>query len=143
LNEYVENLNSNFLSLLECSVKSSEGFRLHKGVVRNAYSASNIRECEKMCYSEPKFRCSTFSYRYSSPSRDNCLLCDRTFNLLDYYADLEPDRNYDIYSMADDLGVCKNDPTQSQTQTQGQSTSVGHRVGMNDRRILFVLKCNS
>lgn len=86
-----------------------------------------------MCYSESKFRCSTFSYRYSAPARDNCLLCDRTFNLLDYYADLEPDRNYDIYSMSDDLKSCKNEQTQTPSQSQGNSQSVGHRVGMNDQ----------
>lgn len=47
----------------ECSVKSSEGFRLHKGVVRFAYNVPDVRECEKMCYSENKFSCLTYSYR--------------------------------------------------------------------------------
>lgn len=92
---------------LECSVKTSEGFRLHKGVVRTAMTAASLKECEKMCYSEDKFRCSVYSYRYSEPMRDNCLLCDRSFSLLDSYADFVPDRNNDIYSMSDDPSTCK------------------------------------
>ncbi|CRL04014.1 CLUMA_CG017132, isoform A [Clunio marinus] len=94
----------------ECSVKTSEGFRLHKGVVRNAYSVPDIRECEKMCYSEDKFRCSVFSFRYSDPSNNNCLLCDRSYSLLDSYADIIPDKEYDIYAMSDDVKVCKKEP---------------------------------
>jgi hypothetical protein len=90
-------------------VKTSEGFRLHKGVVRHAHSAASVKECEKMCYSEDKFRCSVYSYRYSEPMRDNCLLCDRSFSLLDSYADIVPDRNYDIYAMSDDMSSCKNE----------------------------------
>ena len=94
----------------ECSVKTSEGFRLHKGVVRNAFTVPGIKDCEKMCYSEDKFRCSVFAYRYSDPSSNNCLLCDRSFSLLDSYADIVPDKNYDIYAMSDDMTVCKKDP---------------------------------
>uniref|UniRef100_A0AAG5DRB9 Apple domain-containing protein n=1 Tax=Anopheles atroparvus TaxID=41427 RepID=A0AAG5DRB9_ANOAO len=94
----------------ECSVKSSEGFRLHKGVVKYALNTPTVVECERMCYSESRFRCHTFSYRYSAVSRENCLLCDRPFNLLDFYADLEPDRDYDIYSMSDDAKTCHPEP---------------------------------
>ncbi|XP_058058365.1 uncharacterized protein LOC131209333 [Anopheles bellator] len=95
----------------ECSVKSSEGFRLHKGVVKYALNTPTVIECERMCYSESRFRCLTFSYRYSTVSRENCLLCDRPFNLLDFYADLEPDRDYDIYSMSDDAKTCHPEPS--------------------------------
>lgn len=35
------------------------------------------------------------------------MLCDRPINRLDYYVDIEPDRDYDIYSMADDMNVCR------------------------------------
>jgi PAN domain len=103
-------------------VKTSEGFRLDKGVVRNALTANNVKECEKMCYSEDKFRCRIFSYRYSEPGRDNCLLCDRSFSLLDSYADIVPDRNYDIYAMSDDTNICKKEPV-----------SGGSYGGSNDR----------
>lgn len=61
-----------------------------------------------MCYSENKFSCVTFSYRYSPMIRDNCLLCDRPIGQLDYYSDIEPDRDYDIYSMSDDRNICHN-----------------------------------
>lgn len=111
-------------------MKSSEGFRLHKGVVRTAYSVPSMNECERMCYGESKFRCATFAYKYSSPQRDNCLLCDRTFNLLDNYADLEPDRNYDIYSMTDDLSACKSE----QAREPGQGQGLMPKPGLNDRK---------
>uniref|UniRef100_A0A336MGD3 CSON001081 protein n=1 Tax=Culicoides sonorensis TaxID=179676 RepID=A0A336MGD3_CULSO len=91
----------------DCSVKSSEGFRLHKGVVKTIMSVPSVRECEKMCASESGFKCQTYSYRYNPIARDNCLLCDRPFTHLDIYADLEPDRDFDIYSMSDDPQICK------------------------------------
>lgn len=50
------------------------------------------------------------SRRYAQQTRDNCLLCDRPVNLLDYYADIEPDRNFDIYAMSDDPQMCTNPP---------------------------------
>jgi hypothetical protein len=111
-------------------VKTSEGFRLHKGVVRNAMSTASLRECEKMCYSEDKFRCSVYSYRYSEPMRDNCLLCDRSFSLLDSYADIVPDRNYDIYAMSDDVAICKKESSPQSSQNYG---------GSNDREMELLL----
>lgn len=80
---------------------------MHKGVVKTIASVPSVRDCEKMCAGEPNFKCNTYSFRYSSQSRDNCLLCDRPYNRLDIYADLEPDRDFDIYSMSDDPKVCK------------------------------------
>lgn len=94
----------------ECSVKSSEGFRLHKAVVRFVYNVPTVTECERMCFAESKFRCVTYSYRYSPLTRDNCLLCDRPLGHLDYYSDIEPDRDYDIYAMADDPQMCQAPP---------------------------------
>ncbi|XP_065081067.1 uncharacterized protein LOC135703711 [Ochlerotatus camptorhynchus] len=91
----------------ECSVKSSEGFRLHKGIVKYSLNTPTVIECERMCYSESRFQCLTFSYRYSTVSRENCLLCDRPYQLLDFYADVEPDRDYDIYAMTDDRRSCR------------------------------------
>jgi hypothetical protein len=64
-----------------------------------------------MCYSEEKFKCSVFSFRYSDPSTNNCLLCDRSFSLLDSYADIVPDKDFDIYAMSDDISVCKKEST--------------------------------
>ncbi|XP_055593416.1 uncharacterized protein LOC129744747 isoform X2 [Uranotaenia lowii] len=91
----------------ECSVKTSEGFRLHRGVVKYSLNTPTVIDCERMCTTESRFRCRTFSYRYSLVSRENCLLCDRPYNLLDFYADLEPDRDYDIYSMTEDPKACQ------------------------------------
>ncbi|XP_073813437.1 uncharacterized protein isoform X2 [Musca autumnalis] len=91
----------------ECSAKTSEGFRLHKKIVKHIYSAPSLTECERLCSGQDAFICHTFSYRYSPGSRDNCMLCDRPINRLDYYVDIEPDRNYDIYSMSDDMNVCR------------------------------------
>lgn len=96
----------------DCSVKTSEGFRLHKAVIRYVYNVPTVTECERMCHSETKFRCVTYSYKYSPHTRDNCLLCDRPISHLDFYTDLEPNRDYDIYSMADDPHMC-NQPANS------------------------------
>lgn len=48
------------------------------------------------------------------------MLCDRPVNMLDYYVDIEPDRDYDIYSMADDMDVCRQPPRRS----DGPSTAL-------------------
>lgn len=74
-------------------------------------SVATVTECERMCSTMDGFKCHSYSYRYSGgPGAQNCLLCDRPYNMLDYYADVEPDRNYDIYSMTDDLQVCRQQP---------------------------------
>ncbi|XP_064543963.1 uncharacterized protein LOC135432287 isoform X1 [Drosophila montana] len=93
----------------ECSAKTSEGFRLHKTAVKHAFNVPTLTECERLCSDQrPSFICHTFSYRYNQAGRDNCMLCDRPVNKLDYYVDIEPDRDYDIYSMADDMDVCRS-----------------------------------
>ncbi|KAL5287018.1 hypothetical protein ACFFRR_008145 [Megaselia abdita] len=91
----------------ECSVKTSEGFRLHKTAIKHSFNVPTITECERLCSDENGFICHTYSYRYANMGRDNCMLCDRTVNHLDYYVDLEPDRDYDIYSMSDDMSTCR------------------------------------
>lgn len=75
-----------------------------------------VTACEKMCHSENKFHCVTYSYRYSPLIRDNCLLCDRPMSHLDYYSDVEPDRDYDIYSMSDDPQMCNQPPNPNNRQ---------------------------
>jgi hypothetical protein len=47
-------------------------------------------------------------------SRENCLLCDKPYNLLDFYADLEPDRDFDIYSMSDETKTCSKNSLHSE-----------------------------
>ncbi|XP_039501919.1 uncharacterized protein LOC120458367 isoform X1 [Drosophila santomea] len=108
----------------ECSAKTSEGFRLHKTAVRHAYNVPTLTECERLCSDQrPSFVCHTFSYRYNQAGRDNCMLCDRPINMLDYYVDIEPDRDYDIYSMADDMDVCRQPPPRRH-DTAGPSTAL-------------------
>ncbi|GLV39891.1 uncharacterized protein CBL_08045 [Carabus blaptoides fortunei] len=86
----------------DCSTRQGMGFRLHKTIVKKFYAVPNIHECEKLCYIEKDFTCVSFSFRYSitlsSPS-DNCYLSDRSYKDLDFYTDLEPDRDFDIYTM--------------------------------------------
>lgn len=91
-------------------MKTSEGFRLHKAVIRYIYHVPTVTECEQMCYSETKFRCVTYSYKYSPQTRENCQLCDRPMSHLDFYTDIEPNRDYDIYSMSDDPQMCLQPP---------------------------------
>ncbi|XP_060655829.1 uncharacterized protein LOC132791066 isoform X1 [Drosophila nasuta] len=105
----------------ECSAKTSEGFRLHKTAVKHAFNVPTLTECERLCSDQrPSFICHTYSYRYNQAGRDNCMLCDRPVNMLDYYVDIEPDRDYDIYSMADDMDVCRQPPRRS----DGPSTAL-------------------
>ncbi|XP_055917150.1 uncharacterized protein LOC129949610 isoform X2 [Eupeodes corollae] len=98
----------------ECSAKTSEGFRLHKTAIKHAVTVPTITECERLCSNQNGFICQTYSYRYTQAGRDNCMLCDRPVNHLDYYVDIEPDRDYDIYSMSDDLDSCRH-PSRSDT----------------------------
>ncbi|KNC30847.1 hypothetical protein FF38_01573 [Lucilia cuprina] len=107
----------------ECSAKTSEGFRLHKKIVKHMYSTPSLTECERLCSGQDAFICHTYSYRYSSGSRDNCMLCDRPINRLDYYVDIEPDRDYDIYSMSDDLNVCRKPSRSDGPARVGGSTT--------------------
>lgn len=98
--------------------------------MRTAMNVQNVKECEKMCYSEEKFKCSVFSFRYSDPSSNNCLLCDRSFSLLDSYADIVPDKDFDIYAMSDDIAVCKKE----QAAPSRETPTYGHP---NDRKMRF------
>lgn len=129
-------LNLIIFSCLDCSAKSSEGFRLHKGVVRFTLSVPTVTECERMCSSMDNFKCFTYSYRYSGgPGAQNCLLCDRPYNSLDYYADIEPDRNYDIYSMSDDLQVCRQPPKDDR---QNNARELGMIVLYSPGRLMMI-----
>lgn len=75
-------------------------------------------------------------HRYSSVSRDNCLLCDRPYNLLDFYADLEPDRDYDIYSMSDDPKICKKEPN-PERETNARKCCGVVKININEIIILI------
>ncbi|CAH0551802.1 unnamed protein product [Brassicogethes aeneus] len=86
----------------ECSLRTATGFRLHKGVVKKFFLVANIYECEKLCFIEPDFVCASYAYRYTTTlnaATDNCYISPRNYKELDYYVDLEPDRDFDIYTM--------------------------------------------
>ncbi|KAJ8924277.1 hypothetical protein NQ315_007069, partial [Exocentrus adspersus] len=86
----------------ECSLRSAAGFRLHKGIVKKFYAVPNIYECELLCFKEKQFHCTSYAYRYTislAAPTDNCYLSNRDYKELDYYTDLEPDRDFDIYTM--------------------------------------------
>lgn len=91
--------------------------------MRQIISVTHVRDCERMCATEPTFKCHTYSFRYSPVGRDNCLLCDRPYHHLDIYADLEPDRDFDIYSMSDDPKVCKQAFNRADQVTGGPKES--------------------
>lgn len=42
---------------------------------------------------------SNFRYTVPNSAPENCYLSDRDYKELDYYTDLEPDRDCDIYTM--------------------------------------------
>ncbi|KAG5894827.1 hypothetical protein JTB14_033671 [Gonioctena quinquepunctata] len=86
----------------ECSLRSATGFRLQKGIVKKFYAVPNIYECELLCFKEKDFPCSSYAFRYTvtlSAPTDNCYLSNRNYKELDYYTDLEPDKDFDIYTM--------------------------------------------
>ncbi|XP_060517083.1 uncharacterized protein LOC132696335 [Cylas formicarius] len=86
----------------ECSLRTATGFRLHKRIVRKFFVVPNIYECELLCFKEKQFVCSSYAFRYTvslTTPTDNCFLSDRNYKELDFYVDLEPDRDFDIYTM--------------------------------------------
>lgn len=98
---------------------------MHKTAVKHAFNVPTLTECERLCSDQrPSFICHTFSYRYNQAGRDNCMLCDRPVNMLDYYVDIEPDRDYDIYSMADDMDVCRQPSPQPPRRSDGPGTAL-------------------
>ncbi|XP_014482326.1 PREDICTED: LOW QUALITY PROTEIN: uncharacterized protein LOC106748385 [Dinoponera quadriceps] len=101
----------------ECSVRAGAGFRLGRGVVRKTYLTPNLDQCESLCVNEQNYICMSFSYRYNvapTDPTDNCLLSDVSYKNLNFYTDLEPDRDYDIYAMIANSRTCgtKRGPSQ-------------------------------
>ncbi|XP_039309738.1 uncharacterized protein LOC105196162 isoform X2 [Solenopsis invicta] len=100
----------------ECSVRAGAGFRLSRGVVRKTYLTPNLDQCESLCINEKSYACMSFSYRYNvapTDPTDNCLLSDVSYKDLNFYIDLEPDRDYDIYAMVTNSRTCgtKREPS--------------------------------
>uniref|UniRef100_A0A6P7GI62 Uncharacterized protein LOC114338448 n=1 Tax=Diabrotica virgifera virgifera TaxID=50390 RepID=A0A6P7GI62_DIAVI len=86
----------------DCSLRSVTGFKLHKRIVKKYFAVPNIYECEVLCFKERDFLCESYAYRYTitvSEPTHNCYLSNLNYKELDHYTDLEPDRDFDIYTM--------------------------------------------
>ncbi|KAB0805027.1 hypothetical protein PPYR_01997 [Photinus pyralis] len=86
----------------QCSLRMATGFRLNKGTIRKIISVPHIYECEVLCHKESDFPCSSYTFRYTlinNAPKENCHLSDRDYKDLDYYTDLEPDRDCDVYTI--------------------------------------------
>ncbi|XP_015187389.1 PREDICTED: uncharacterized protein LOC107072177 isoform X2 [Polistes dominula] len=85
-----------------CTVRAGAGFKLIRGVIRKTYLTPSLEECENLCLNEKLFLCMTMGYRYNiaaTDPTDNCLLSDISYRDLNFYTDIEPNRNYDIYAI--------------------------------------------
>ncbi|XP_051166785.1 uncharacterized protein LOC127285038 isoform X2 [Leptopilina boulardi] len=93
----------------DCSVRTGAGFKIERSLIRSTYLAQNVDDCENLCLQEKTIICKTFSYRYNVESTDptnNCHLSGIAYKDLNFYDDIEPDRNYDIYVMSKDRKNC-------------------------------------
>ncbi|XP_054009531.1 uncharacterized protein LOC128892909 isoform X3 [Hylaeus anthracinus] len=93
----------------KCSVRSAAGSKLSRSVLRKTCLARDLMQCEDLCVNESAFSCGSFAYRYNvlnTNPTDNCLLSDLPHQDLNFYTDLEPDRDYDSYVIIQDTKVC-------------------------------------
>lgn len=93
----------------DCSVRTGAGFKMGRGLIGATYLAQNVDECEHLCLQEKTILCRTFAFRYNVEATDptnNCHLTSVAYKDLNFYDDIEPDRNYDIYVMSKDRKNC-------------------------------------
>ncbi|XP_017786597.1 PREDICTED: uncharacterized protein LOC108569520 [Nicrophorus vespilloides] len=94
----------------ECSLRTATGFKLHKTSVRKLYQVPDIYECEMLCFTETDFNCLSYAFRYTSNAKaQNCYLSHKSYKALDFYTDLEPNRDFDVYTM-NNLKKCTAKP---------------------------------
>ncbi|KAI4476423.1 hypothetical protein M0804_013633 [Polistes exclamans] len=92
-----------------CTVRAGAGFKLIRGVIRKTYLTPSLEECESLCLNENLFICMTMGYRYNiaaTDPTDNCLLTDISYRDLNFYTDIEPNRDYDIYAIIGNPRTC-------------------------------------
>ncbi|GJQ86810.1 hypothetical protein Trydic_g5597 [Trypoxylus dichotomus] len=92
-----------FTFVNECSLRSATGYRLYKSIVKKVITVPNIYDCEYACFKEKEFLCTSYAFRYvigADVPPNNCYLSNKNYKELDYYTDLEQDRNFDIYTMS-------------------------------------------
>ncbi|XP_046144614.1 uncharacterized protein LOC114880487 isoform X4 [Osmia bicornis bicornis] len=89
----------------KCSIRAITGSKLSRNVLRKTCVTHNLEQCEQLCINETDFPCESFAYRYkvliTNPT-DNCLLSDLSYRNINFYTDLEPDRDYTSYIMIRD-----------------------------------------
>ncbi|XP_076180149.1 uncharacterized protein LOC143153150 isoform X4 [Ptiloglossa arizonensis] len=93
----------------KCSIRSATGSKLNRRVLRKTCLARDLAQCEDLCINESTFLCGSFAYRYNvltTNPTDNCLLSDLPYQDLNFYTDVEPDRDYDSYVIVQDSKVC-------------------------------------
>ncbi|XP_076679293.1 uncharacterized protein LOC143374759 isoform X3 [Andrena cerasifolii] len=98
----------------KCSIRLAAGSKLSRNVLRKTCLARDSRQCEDFCINEITFPCGSFAYRYNlvTPNpTDNCLLSDVPYENLNFYTDLEPDRDYDSWIISHDSKVCRSKGT--------------------------------
>ncbi|XP_076636826.1 uncharacterized protein LOC143349443 isoform X3 [Colletes latitarsis] len=94
----------------KCSIRSATGSKLSRSVLRKTCLARDLMQCEDLCIKELSFSCGSFAFRYNvltTNPTDNCLLSDLPHQDLNFYTDLEPDRDYDTYVIVQDSKVCR------------------------------------
>ncbi|KOC66617.1 hypothetical protein WH47_09010, partial [Habropoda laboriosa] len=92
-----------------CATKAVAGSKLGRSVLRKTCLAHDFDQCEDLCINETSFSCQSFAYRYNvltANPTDNCLLSDLSYRDLNFYTDLEPDRDYDSYIFMPDDKIC-------------------------------------
>ncbi|XP_017764630.1 PREDICTED: uncharacterized protein LOC108554013 [Eufriesea mexicana] len=93
----------------KCSVKVVSGSKLSRSVLRKTCVAHDLEQCEEFCTNETSFSCESFAYRYNvltTNPTDNCLLSDQSYQDINFYTDLEPNRDYDSYVLISDTKIC-------------------------------------
>ncbi|XP_012142647.1 uncharacterized protein LOC143263903 isoform X2 [Megachile rotundata] len=84
----------------KCSIKTITGSKLSRNVLRKTCLTHDFEQCEQLCTNETDFPCESFAYRYHAlitDPTDNCLLSDLSYQNINFYTDIEPDRDYNSY----------------------------------------------
>lgn len=93
----------------KCSIKIVSGSKLSRSILRKTCVAHDLEQCEEFCINETDFSCKSFAYRYNvvtTNPTDNCLLSEHSYQDLNFYTDLEPNRDYDSYGLTSDTRIC-------------------------------------
>ncbi|KAK4885792.1 hypothetical protein RN001_002063 [Aquatica leii] len=132
----------------QCSLRMAAGFRLHKGIIKKITSVPNIYECELLCYKERDFLCASYAFRYTiinNVHKENCYLTDRNYKELDYYTDLEPDRDYDIYTI-NNKDTCLKPPKPLEERSEcfwrvRSGQRLDHRIAKDSLTVKSIVEC--